>query len=116
MVSKNGKNFKADILKFPHHGAEGFAVNEFLDKVNAKVTIVPAPEFLYISERSKRTRNYVKDNNMTAYVNGIDGHISVVSREGGFSIHTEKGKRHLYGHQVLIQVVLYIVFKCVLQK
>ncbi len=93
---KNAKNLKADVIKFPHHGAEGFAVNTFLDKVDAKVTIVPAPEHLYASKRSKRTRDYVKDNNMTAYVNGIDGHITVTSKDGGFSIGTENGKQHLY--------------------
>ena len=93
---KNAKNLKADVLKFPHHGAESFAVNMFLDKVDAKVVIIPAPEHLYVSKRSKRTRDYVRDNNITAYVNGIDGHITVISKDGGFSIYTQNGKQHLY--------------------
>ncbi len=93
---KNAKNLKADVIKFPHHGAEGFAVNTFLDKVDAKVTIVPAPEHLYASKRSKRTRDYVKDNNVVVYVNGIDGHITITSKDNGFSVDTQTGKQHLY--------------------
>jgi len=93
---KNAKNLKADVIKFPHHGAEGFAVNAFLDKVDAKVTIVPAPEHLYASKRSKRTRDYVKDNNIAVYVNGIDGHITITSKDNGFSVDTQTGKQHVY--------------------
>ena len=78
---------RADILKFPHHGTEGFPNNSFFAAVNAKTFIVPAPKELWLSERSARARQLTRDGRV--YVNGIDGNITVVSDGSSFHIHPE---------------------------
>lgn len=78
---------RTDILKFPHHGTEGFPNDSFFAAVNAKTIIVPAPKELWLSERSARARQLTKDRKV--YVNGIDGNISVLSDGNIFSIRSE---------------------------
>ena len=95
-LAENATNLKASIVKFPHHGTESFAVNAFFDKVEAKVTLVPAHTPLWESNRSKRAREYVKKHKITTYVSGIDGHITVTSQKDGFSVHTQNGKKDFY--------------------
>lgn len=79
---------RADILKFPHHGAESFPNDGFFAAVNAKTIIVPAPKELWFSERSARARQLTKDGRV--YVNGIDGNITVVSDGSSFRVHSGK--------------------------
>jgi competence protein ComEC len=86
-LAKNAKDIKADILKVPHHGVEGLAPNSFFDKVGAKYFIVPAPAYYWQEAkftRSHRTKQYIKDNNITTFVNGIHGNITVVSNKNKF--------------------------------
>ncbi len=75
---------RADILKFPHHGAESFANDGFFAAVNAKAFIVPSPRELWLSERSARARRLTKDGRV--YVNGLEGNITVVSDGNTFTI------------------------------
>ena len=90
-LAKNANNIEADILKVPHHGTEGLAPNSFFNKVNAKDFIVPTSKGIWHKdwERSKRVRDYVRDNNINAYVNGIHGHIEVISNRNGYKIITQ---------------------------
>jgi beta-lactamase superfamily II metal-dependent hydrolase len=76
-LKDNAKNLKVDILKAPHHGTESVASNEFLDKVNPAITIVPSPQGLWCSERSRRYREYFKDKGIKTYVSGIHGDILI---------------------------------------
>jgi len=78
---------RADILKFPHHGTEGFPNDSFFAAVGAKTIIVPAPKELWLSERSTRARQLTKD--CKVYVNGIDGNITVVSDGHSFRVSTD---------------------------
>jgi len=78
---------RADILKFPHHGTEGFPNNCFFAAVNAKTVIVPAPKELWLSERSARARQLTKD--CKVYVNGIEGNIMVISDGNSFRISSD---------------------------
>ena len=78
-IAKNAKDIHADILKFPHHGTEGFAPNSFFAAVNPKVVLVPGPKGLWCSKRSKRARELVDKNIYQAYVNGFNGNVEVVS-------------------------------------
>ncbi|MBK8352452.1 MAG: MBL fold metallo-hydrolase [Saprospirales bacterium] len=87
---KDDKSFRADILKVPHHGTEGVAVNEFLDMVDARIGIVPAPAHLWCSERSSRIRNYFKDNKTKMYISGFSGDILIRHfKTGKYKIKTE---------------------------
>lgn len=79
---------QADILKFPHHGAESFPNDIFFAAVKAKAFIVPAPKELWLSERSARARQLTRDGKV--YVNGIDGNIRIVSDGNSFRISSGK--------------------------
>jgi competence protein ComEC len=73
--NKDTISIRADILKAPHHGAEGTAANDFFQAVNPAVIVVPAPAGLWKSDRSKRIRELMRDKR--CLVNGIDGDITV---------------------------------------
>jgi competence protein ComEC len=88
-LASHAKDIKADILKFPHHGTEGFAPNDFFDTVSPKVVLVPGPSSLWCSKRSKRARELVKNNNYIAYVNGFHGNVTVFSDGKTYKIYTE---------------------------
>jgi competence protein ComEC len=79
----------ADVLKVPHHGAEGCAPNEFFARVHPKAALVPAPKSLWLSDRSKQIRDYFAEQKIPTYVSGIDGNVTVVMTTQGFTIRTE---------------------------
>ena len=83
----------ADVLKVPHHGTEGCAPNEFFARVHPKAALVPAPRSLWLSDRSKRIRDYFAEQKIPAFVSGIDGNVTVVMTKQGFTIRTEHGAR-----------------------
>lgn len=93
-LADNAQDIKADIMKFPHHGTEGYAPDAFFDTVEARAYIVPGPEHLWESKRSKRARAYVEKNNTPCFVNGIDGNIVVESTKNGFTISSELTNKH----------------------
>ena len=74
-LAKNAKDIKADILKFPHHGAESFAPNSFFKTVGAKTYLVPGLKGLWCSKRGRRARDIVKQ--YEYYHNGFNGNITV---------------------------------------
>ena len=82
-------NIKADILKAPHHGTETFAPDIFFKKVDPKVMIVPAPQSLWCSKRSERSRKLALENNYTTYINGFHGDITVTSDGNKYTVETE---------------------------
>lgn len=88
-LAETAKDLKADILKAPHHGVEGYAPDSFYDAVAAKVLIVPTTKNLWESKRAQRARDYVKEHGMKAFVNGIHGDIKVTSNHEGYVIETE---------------------------
>ncbi len=94
-LGEHAKDIQADILKFPHHGTEGFAPNIFFKSVNPKVVIVPGPASLWCSKRSKRARELVKDNNYTAYINGFHGNITVISNGDKYWVKTQKNPKDI---------------------
>ena len=89
-LAKHTKDIKADILKAPHHGTEGFPPNKFFDVVAPKVVIVPAYEYLWCKDRSKRMRELVKDKQYRTYINGPHGDITVTSYNNKYIITTQK--------------------------
>jgi len=76
-LAANEDALRADVLKVPHHGTESVASNEFLDKVQPAVSIVPSPQHLWCSDRSKRYRDYFKNNNIKTYISGFHGDIVI---------------------------------------
>lgn len=88
-LAKSDIPIDAALFKVPHHGAEGLAPNEFFDRVNPKVAFIPAPKSLWLSERSKRPREYFESHHIPVFVNGIDGDIHVHLSSTGFRIRRE---------------------------
>jgi len=82
-------DLKADILKVPHHGTEGVAPNEFFAKVAPAVAMVPSPEELWFSLRSKRIRDYFSEHKIPTYVSGIHGSVMVEMNSRGYEIKPE---------------------------
>jgi competence protein ComEC len=80
---------QADVLKAPHHGAEGLPENDFFDAVAPRALVVPAPAHLWLSERSRRLREWAEKAGVPAYVNGLHGTITVTSDGRDFRIGTE---------------------------
>ncbi|HYC71326.1 MAG TPA: MBL fold metallo-hydrolase [Opitutaceae bacterium] len=89
-LARSGLDLQADLLKAPHHGAEGTVPNEFYDRVEAKAVLVPSPASLWRSPRSMRTRNYFLERKIPAYVAGIDGTVTVTLTASGYSIEKER--------------------------
>lgn len=89
-LAKEGKELKADILKFPHHGAEGAAPDIFFDTVAPKDVLVPSPALLWCSARSTRMKSWVESRKIPTYVNGFSGHVTVKMNLLNYSIQTER--------------------------
>lgn len=71
------KDINAMVLKVPHHGTEGVAENEFFNRVDPKIAIVPSPAELWCSKRSKRIRSYFFGKKIPVFVNGFHGNIII---------------------------------------
>jgi len=78
----------ADILKIPHHGAEGLASNKFINSVNAQTYLIPSPKYLWESDRSKRVRDLMKGKEH--YVNGYHGNVVVEGYRQRYEIKTSE--------------------------
>jgi competence protein ComEC len=89
-LAKSATEISADILKVPHHGTETVAPNNFFQKVSPKYGLVPAPEYLWLSDRSKRVRNWFLQNNIPVYVSGISGDVRVAVNGNTLTINAEK--------------------------
>jgi competence protein ComEC len=89
-LAQSNFDLRADLLKAPHHGTEGCAPNEFFARVNPKVVLVPSPKTLWLSERSKRTRDYFSAHHIPTYISGIDGNVTVTMTAQGYLIETEQ--------------------------
>lgn len=80
---------KADILKFPHHGAESFAVNEFIEASGAKVLLVPTPLRLWCATRTQRMHDLGEKMGARVLANGTHGNVFVYFTTGGYSTASE---------------------------
>ena len=82
---KNNYNLKASILKVPHHGTEGVVENIFFDAVEPQLALVPAAKVLWLSNRSKRIREYFKEKKIPVLVSGINGDVTITINKHIFS-------------------------------
>ncbi len=76
-LARSGVGLQADILKVPHHGAEGVAPNEFFDRVAPTLALAPAPTGLWQSERNRRVREHLRSMGVPTLVNGLEGDVTV---------------------------------------
>jgi beta-lactamase superfamily II metal-dependent hydrolase len=54
--------YKADILKVPHHGVSGIAPTEFFDNVGPNLLMLPAHQELWYNARSSQIRDWASKN------------------------------------------------------
>lgn len=78
LLKGDAGQFRATILKVPHHGTESVAKNDFFDAVSAEAALIPSPAGLWNGERSQRIREYFQDKNIPAYVSGIHGDVTLM--------------------------------------
>ncbi len=86
---KSGMDLQANLLKAPHHGAEGTVPDVFYREVHASAVLVPVSKALWLSARCMRTRNYFYNVGAPAYVAGLRGNVTVTMTAKGFKIETE---------------------------
>ena len=81
-------DFKATVLKAPHHGIESAAPNKFLRMVDPEIVLVPVSTGHWLSDRGKRMRELFADK--PVFVNGIHGHITLRLTEDDYLVQTRK--------------------------
>lgn len=84
----HGTELRATILKVPHHGLESAAPNAFFDRVAPKIALVPGPEKLWLSDRGRRIRQYLKAHRIRTYINGVHHNVSVAFLDDGLRVET----------------------------
>lgn len=82
---------KANLLKAPHHGTEAAAPDEFFDAVHPSAVLVPSPKGLWLSDRSKRIRDYFALRKIPAWVNGLDGEVVVDLFTTSYLVRSQRG-------------------------
>ena len=87
---RNNFDLRADIIKTPHHGAEGAPSAEFFDQVEARAMLVSCPKSLWSSPRNMRIRNYYIEHTIPSYVSSMRGNVTVNLMNQGFTIETER--------------------------
>jgi len=78
LLKGDASQFRANILKVPHHGTESVAKNNFFDAVSPEVVLIPSPAALWKGERSLRIREYFQDKNIPVYVSGVHGDVTIM--------------------------------------
>ena len=82
----NDPRMKADMIKVPHHGGRSLVPNLFYDQVQPDLAFVSGPQWVWCGERGAQTRAWVEDNRVPTWVNGTDGHVSVLFKGAAVSI------------------------------
>ncbi|MEQ8423632.1 MAG: MBL fold metallo-hydrolase, partial [Cyclobacteriaceae bacterium] len=96
-LAEHGENLRADVLKVPHHGATGLPPAIFFDAVNPDFCLVPAPAWLWYSERSAQTYNWSKDHNIPTYVSGLDGNVYIeIGSDGDLIVQSKNYSRKIF--------------------
>jgi beta-lactamase superfamily II metal-dependent hydrolase len=88
LSSNDDGSLSADLIKVPHHGTEGTVPDSFFKTVGAAMGVVPAPAPLWTNARSARIKNWFMNNNIPAYVTGLQGNVTVTLQPIGFQIST----------------------------
>ena len=87
-LADNSDSVQADILKVPHHGTESTAPDIFFQRVSPDYGLVPAPKYLWLSDRSRRIRDWFKKKHIPVFINGLNGDIAVIVRGNSYTIKT----------------------------
>ncbi len=68
-------NYKADILKVPHHGVTGVAPNDFFDIVAPKLNMFPTPQVLWSHPRIEQVKTWTLNKKILYCVTGLNGNV-----------------------------------------
>ena len=89
-LARHGSRLDAQILKVPHHGAEGVAPNEFFDRVAPRLALAPSPPSLWQSDRNRRVREHLQSMGVETLVNGFHGAVTVRLRADAYVATVER--------------------------
>ncbi len=89
-LARNGRRIEANILKVPHHGAEGVAPNEFFDRVAPTLALAPSPSALWQSDRNRRVREHLQAMGVETLVSGLHGNVTVRLGEKSYAATAER--------------------------
>lgn len=106
---KSKYDVKADILKVPHHGTEGVATNDFFDAVSPRLALVPSPKDLWLSDRSKRVRDYFSSKRIPTLVSGVDNDVNILLFEDKYetvkiNCDADKNQKIYAGDKKMVEV------------
>jgi beta-lactamase superfamily II metal-dependent hydrolase len=90
----NDPRVAADILKVPHHGVTGIAPNEFFDKVNPSLILIPGHKNLWYDRRGAQVRNWSAENwaknNTHICNNAFNGDVRILFYENAIELDPQK--------------------------
>ena len=86
----NDPRMKADFLKMPHHGLTHLAPDIFFDNVDPEFVFVPGPKVHWCDKRGLKARNWLKNNGLKYWVNGLNGNVRVEFEKNNGKIIWEK--------------------------
>ncbi len=89
-LAQNSSELHADILKVPHHGTEGVAPDVFFERVSPFLAMVPSPTSIWVSDRSKRIRQYFEKRAIPTLVSGSKGDVTLQFFSNGWKLSTER--------------------------
>ena len=92
-LARNGEMLESSIMTAPHHGVESMAPNSFFDRVSPQVIVASVSKPPLLSDRGKRLREYVKENDIDLYVTGIHGRVEVSFDSMQYHLQTENTAR-----------------------
>ena len=76
-VLSHDSRMRSNFLKMPHHGATSLPPTAFFEQVDPDYVLVPGPKWVWCGERGALAREWVEQNKLPVWVNGIDGNIKV---------------------------------------
>ena len=88
-LAENAEDIEANVLKVPHHGGEGLAPNSFFEKVNPEIAMIPGPKWIWCDKQRNRARHWFLDKKIPVYVNGFQGNITIIYKDGKLEVVTE---------------------------
>ena len=101
-------SIRAEVLKVPHHGAEGVAPYEFFEAVGASVAFIPTFISLWESDRSAKVRNLLSDLRVPALTTGYEGEVRAVLWGDRVDVNVENTTQAIGLHRIADSTDIYL--------
>lgn len=94
-ILENGLNIKSDVLKVPHHGSISSTHQEFLDKINPRISIIMVGENNNHGHPSTRIINRLKKIGSEIFRTDLDGSI-LIGSDGNNIYYKKASQKKVY--------------------